>query len=60
MTEGIERAMGVVVVVVDRRGWFVGGSFRRDRCGPLGLANWPVSDLARNWHDEDEEDDSGR
>jgi len=52
--------MEVVVVIADRPGGLVGGSFDVIDAARLALANRPVSDLARNWHDEDEEDGAGR
>jgi hypothetical protein len=53
--------MEVMVVALVRRSSLMDGwPVRHDRCGPRGSANAPVSDLARNWHDEDQEDDWGR
>jgi hypothetical protein len=58
MTEQIEHAMEVMVVVVVRRGWLVGGLFAVIEVE--GPCQRPVSDLARKWHGGANDDESWR
>jgi hypothetical protein len=46
--------MEVMHVVVDRRAWLVRSSFYLIDATRLALPR-SVSDLARNWHDQDDE-----
>jgi hypothetical protein len=46
--------MEVMHVVVDRRAWLVRASFYLIDATRLALPR-SVSDLARNWHDQDDE-----
>jgi hypothetical protein len=50
--------MGVMAVLADRRGSLIGSSFVVIDVGPRGSASATFSDLARNWHDEDDDDGS--
>jgi hypothetical protein len=56
MTEDLGHMMEVMVVVVVRRGWLIGGSFDLIDMARVALPMGRVSDLARKWHDDDDDD----
>jgi hypothetical protein len=54
ITARVGHLMEVMHVVVDRRAWLVRASFYLIDATRLALPR-SVSDLARNWHDQDDE-----